>query len=122
MRRHVKLRHTKLGYVPFGNYAEHLARWTSVVREPRRGETQRGERPQSGPPLGDLTGADFGGADLRQASLYKVAMDISGHKMRAIFDRYNIVDEGDMANSAEKLEEYARRRKLDRAAKLQRVK
>jgi hypothetical protein len=49
-------------------------------------------------------------------------MDISGHKMRAIFDRYNIVDEGDMANSAEKLEEYARRRKLDRAANLQRVK
>jgi integrase len=52
----------------------------------------------------------------------KVAMEISGHKTRAIFDRYNITDEGDIGNAADKLEDYFRRRKQERAAKLRRVK
>lgn len=52
----------------------------------------------------------------------KVAMEISGHKTRAIFDRYNITDEGDIGNAADKLADYFKQRKRDRAAKLRRVK
>jgi len=52
----------------------------------------------------------------------KVAMEISGHKTRAIFDRYNIVDEGDIGNVSAKLADYYQQRKRERAAKLRRVK
>jgi integrase len=52
----------------------------------------------------------------------KVAMDITGHRTRSIFDRYNIVDEADVRSAGERLEEYAKQRKQERAARLRRVK
>ena len=50
------------------------------------------------------------------------AMRISGHLTRNVFDRYNIIDEDDLADAGKRLEAYAAKRKQERAARLRLVK
>ena len=52
----------------------------------------------------------------------RVAMEISGHRSRSIFDRYNLIGRSDLQSAGERLEEYAQRRNQERATPLQRVK
>lgn len=51
-----------------------------------------------------------------------VAMRITGHKTRSMYERYDIVNEEDYADAGEQLKAYHAKRKQERAAKLQRVK
>jgi hypothetical protein len=61
--------------------------------------------------------------NMKKAGLQDLeAMRISGHLTRSVFDRYNIIDEDDLAAAGKRLEEYAQNRKLERAARLRRVK
>jgi integrase len=61
--------------------------------------------------------------NMKKAGLQDLeAMRISGHLTRSVFDRYNIIDEDDLAAAGRRLDEYAQKRKQERAARLRRVK
>jgi integrase len=61
--------------------------------------------------------------NMKRAKLQDLeAMRISGHKTREVFDRYNIIDEEDLADAGKRLEEYVQKRKRERAARLRLVK
>jgi integrase len=49
---------------------------------------------------------------VRAAIPERVAMQMAGHKTRAVFDRYNIVSEGDLADAARRLDAVPEARKL----------
>lgn len=61
--------------------------------------------------------------NMKRAKLHdSVAMAITGHKTRSMYDRYDIVDEDDLEDAGKKLAEYAAQQKKARAARLKRVK
>jgi hypothetical protein len=46
----------------------------------------------------------------RQGIAEKVAMTISGHRTRSVFERYNIIDQADLKEAVARIEQGALRR------------
>jgi integrase len=98
--------------------AEHLKGEQGISARPEGGPADHRERVQQGlekgPPRGGLPGPQP--ARFRRTAVRtlvragvpeRVAMQLTGHKTRAIFERYNITSPTDLREAAQRLDAYA---------------